>query len=495
MPNNNKGVFNVYGDKGDVILSKINTAKTNTDKKVEYQKYFGFVPNLPGNAVDPDYTHTNFRDQVKIFLDGASYDFKYGYDRNNDRDRSFVSSSDIEIGEFYKTDNNQEDPIIFGYKLMIDMDSSPLFTAVEEFIERYNFLDEIRYIRPIYERFILKLRQFFSDTYNVDDTEVDKKRHYIRNISGLNNLSDSNTPSKYKSIVNYRNESLIITFTDDVKQSFNELAALYKILTWNKFSAKLIIPENLLRFNMKITVCDVRKFNRYYTTSLNEVNEPEVNTSRLVELLDNLNKIVYDVYECQFFFENFSHSDSIDLGAIKATDNASIIVSYKFSNVKFEKPSLLYPYSSFSIEEYGQQRSNRFNKLYNSSNSTIQYKPAWDIVTYKDVDVIGTPLEEAKKNQNNSYWRRLLENVKEAGDRAQTGLGQVLTREAQRQINKRLRLINDAINNAREALGLGQIGEPRNVYQGTSVFENELRNVGRRFFGDIARGALGGLNP
>ena len=84
---------------------------------------------------------------------------------------------------------------------------------------------------------------------------------------------------------------------------------------------------------------------------------------------------------------------------------------------------------------------------------------------------------------------QLVENLKDAA-----------LREAQRQLNIRFRLLNNSIDNIRNAFGIGRIPAPTNVYfpkqntgpYGNSQFFFDVQNSLRNFAGDTLTGLIGG---
>ena len=78
--------------------------------------------------------------------------------------------------------------------------------------------------------------------------------YYLKKVSGLEKLIESNIPDKNKSLVEYRKDLLKLTFTEDVSLDMGTLAYLYKLLYWSKPNGKNIVPENLLRFNCDIVI-------------------------------------------------------------------------------------------------------------------------------------------------------------------------------------------------------------------------------------------------
>jgi len=88
-------------------------------------------------------------------------------------------------------------------------------------------------------------------------------------------------------------------------------------------------------------------------------------------------------------------------------------------------------------------------------------------------------------------------------------LNRAVNKELKSQINIRLRLLNNTIDKIRNAIGIGQMSDPTNVYlplgfpgdptqlggglQASSNFFYDVRGALRTFVGDAAGGKLGKL--
>ena len=151
--------------------------------------------------------------------------------------------------------------------------------------------------------------------------------YYLQKVGGLDKLSENNdVSSAFKYTADYKKDAIVLTFIEDVSLTLGTLASLYKLLYWSKPNGKSLIPENLLRFNCKIIVSELRNFTRVKASG----NSVEV-------IKDNLSRYVYDIKECQFFFSKLPHGDIVD-NIVKDTFlEHSVSFDYKYSTVTFER--------------------------------------------------------------------------------------------------------------------------------------------------------------
>jgi len=86
-------------------------------------------------------------------------------------------------------------------------------------------------------------------------------------------------------------------------------------------------------------------------------------------------------------------------------------------------------------------------------------------------------MDKAKRQERNSKLRQ--------------ELGRKLKSAAVREVNRRIadqaRLLNRTLDNIRNAIGLGRMSEPTNVYN-EDFLRNDIRNAFRRFIGQSVRG-------
>jgi hypothetical protein len=169
----------------------------------------------------------------------------------------------------------------------------------------------------------------------------------LKKISGLDKLIEKNGFDGKGNFINYGEDIITLTLNEDTNLSAGSLIMLYKTLSWSKNSGKKMIPENLLRFDLEITVSETRHYNRVMGENM---------------IADVPNKYTYYLYECQFIFDKISHGDSIDMSSIKILeDGVNISFTYKYSTMKM---STYLPSDSINIEE-----GNKYNSMYFSENS------------------------------------------------------------------------------------------------------------------------------
>jgi len=447
--------------------------------------------------------------------------------------------------------HDKEDPVYFGFEIIIDVNNSPLLNGqVKEFITKFsNDIPELQGRLEIYEQFKKELRRYFrfnvdinnSVEQQIDDPSIfiktsdDPRRYYVRSILGISALVESNTPEATKSFIDYPKTKITLSFLEDTSLNLGTLATLYKSLYWSKLRGKSLIPENLLRFDCQIIVSELRNM-----AQIRKSND-------FMEIVkSNLSRYVYSVYECQFFFDKMTHPDSIDMGTTPVqVDKYDVTFNFKYSNMNFERWNPTFESASGEwislndakerplIKNQPSQNDTEVNQIsfYNSSsfpqssidvNSTLNLNEENDSTDFisseknrsdlniyqlsqKDIPQSGsaTPqniyqnrliiVDPVRPGGSNDIFGRaseqLLENIKTAG-----------LNEAQRQLNIRFRVLNDSIDNIRNQFGIGRMPPPTNVYfpqqnsgaYGQSNVFFDVQNALRNFGGDVLTGLIGG---
>ena len=276
-----------------------------------------------------DILNNDIPNAFDAFNEDGGYEFQHHLDRGDIPSAiKLTKDSDIYLSSYVETDTDNEDPISFGYDLIIDVENSPLFNgAVEDFISQFSSYTEVSSRAKNIKEFKKQFFKFFK--VNISNTlEVKPPRtYYLRKISGLDGLSESISSDKSKQFVEYGKDFINLTLYEDVSVNTGYLAALYKILTWSRINGKKIIPDNLLRFDVEIVVTERRRFNRVIKNGDNTMDQ----------FSDLMSRYRYKLYECQFFFEKFSHGNDIDLRDTNLTQDYDIKFNYKFSTMRFEK--------------------------------------------------------------------------------------------------------------------------------------------------------------
>jgi hypothetical protein len=472
--------------------------------------------------------------------------------------------------EYQGTPSDNEDPVYFGFEIIINVNSSPLFNGeVERFINDIGgTYDEVKSREQILFGFQYELQKYFKFDSSLsqmggrqrdvpspgeigpDGKPYKLKRYYVKKISGLNLLVESNTGNARKSFIDYGKDLLKITFYEDTSLNLGRLASLYKLLYWSRLRGKSIIPENLLRFDCEIIVSELRDFVKVRKSN-----------NMLEVLKSNLSRYRYQVYECQWWFNQMSHPTDIDLSTqLTPTDTYDVEMTFKYSTMIYEqfdggdivlRNSTIDPNSRpkglndlvnenreyFDSREYipvsildsgpTQISFGKINQLENlgntvdidtSTDNTISNLQQQSKVNIYQLLTGPSPISDfqsvnnltqtailnaqatnvANSQSTNStpktdiYGRaaeQLIENLKDAA-----------LREAQRQLNIRFRLLNNSIDNIRNSFGIGRMPPPSNVYfprqntgpYGNSQFFFDVQNSLRNFAGDALTGLIGG---
>ena len=359
------------------VLDDGNTAVSTKSKfgEYEYEDWIGqkITPNglveldtkdrfnesidLPKSSTDLESIPYSMRDHYMIFNDNRTDYFKHGLQVIDGLTpiENPEGASDLRLSQFKYTPFENNDPVMYGFDLIIDGISSPLLNgSVIDFLNQYQGISELAARIPVYEDFKQQFLKFFktkgtlritADQTTMSNTStnpasVDNQKsiyqlgkkaymgYYIQKVAGLQNLVEANKPGTFKYITEYRKDVITLDFLEDVSLSVGTLAHLYKLLYWSKPNGKSMVPENLLRFNCDIVVSECRNFNRV---------RKAVETGNLEIIKDNVSRYVYSLRECQFFFDQMSHPSDIDMGGIAVHDKTPVTFDYKYSTVKFEK--------------------------------------------------------------------------------------------------------------------------------------------------------------
>ena len=337
---------------GQLIKPGANSTILDTDERFSESK------NLPKNSRDLKSSPYSTRDHYLLFNDTRTDYFKHGLqiiDNLTPIENPENGKSELRLSQFQQTPFENNDPVMFGFEIIIDDISSPLLNgSVLDFLKIYSGVDEIKYKIPVYEDFKQQFVKLFrtKTTVNINDEQISISKtkpgyantdsskdlfrggktsymsYYLKKIGGLDNLIESNTTDKKKFLVDYRTDFITLDFNEDVSLTMGTLAHLYKLLYWSKPNGKNLVPENLLRFNCDIIVSECRNFNRV---------RKAIDGGNLEVIKDNLSRYVYSLKECQLFFNTMPHGADVDMSNIATYDNYSIQFDYKYSTVKFER--------------------------------------------------------------------------------------------------------------------------------------------------------------
>jgi hypothetical protein len=281
-------------------------------------------------------SYNSYRDFVgKQFIHLLDY-----YENGNRRITEPIQTTpELLLASWVSSSNENEDPTYLGFDLYIKWNESPLFNgSVERFINTYKGLgnSEIGSRDVIITEFKRQFLKFFRVDAPTTANDVplflgqySPRAYYLKELNGLDNLVHSMDGDKTKQFVSYGTDVITMKFYEDVTQNMGYLSALYKSLSWSRINGKLIIPENLLRFDAEIVVTDIRKFNRLVKNAAE--NKIEV-------YADKLTHYKYTLYECQFLFGKLPHGDAVANATKKEDiDDYEVKFNYKFSTLSFNK--------------------------------------------------------------------------------------------------------------------------------------------------------------
>ena len=251
----------------------------------------------------------------------------------NPKPDSFSNQVNTQINKFRNIfgygsqDNNGsdgiEDPTFIVFDLQMDYAESPLFNSVTDFINEYSdSTPELVERVKLYEQFTGTLFKIFPGN---SDENSGYKRHYVNSISGLDNL--------FKKIVNYPDDVISFTLSEDITMIAQYISELYSNLVYSYDTHRYLIPDNLLRFNLTIFFSDVRDIVSSVIGGSNIVNE-------------NVSKFAYVLHDCQFnFFNSRNFGSDITVsgfegGATNTPSTLSFNINYK-SYSKIMLPNLI----------------------------------------------------------------------------------------------------------------------------------------------------------
>lgn len=495
------------------------------------------------------------RDSYLLFNDNSQDYFRHGI-------QVIDNINNIDGPEFWETQTNKEtatktrlstfkgtsfennDPVMFGFEIIIDDISSPLLNgSITDFLDLFGpNISEIEARRTVYEDFKNQFVKLFKTraTVRIDDslTKISNMKgfssanaenttnllssgkksymnYYIKKIGGLEKLVENNTPSDKTSMVDYNKDIISITFGEDVSLSIGTLAHLYKLLYWSRANGKGMIPENLLRFNCDIIISEVRNFNRV---------RKSIETGDIEVIKDNVSRYVYSLKECQFYFSSMPHDSEIDLSSIKVYDTYVVNFDYKYSTTRFERfvPNgsgfgQYVGYDSgamWKLGNIGQRETIKENGYGKSvpqfltsgtnkygqngvSSPIIMSKPGkskynFDPMITEEQAFQSGDIERPDSGLEN-FKERAKQRRKKFKSNLQDKLIESVAREKKFAINQTVGLLNSALNKILNAQGVTGVSPPKNIYDGS---QNALSRIFYDVRGEVMNfvgGSLGGL--
>ena len=469
------------------------------------------------------------RDTLILYNDATQDYFKYGLQTINNLNNDFPTTQPVKKGEgstarLYNFMNNvkttpyeNNDPVMFGFEIIIDAVSSPLLNgSVYDFLDQFSTnSQEIKARYEVYEDFKNQFKKIFKTrgTVNVNESftrmtnlgsnsaTVESSQqffnagrraymaYFLKKIEGLNNLAEKNSPGTKKYLTDYGKDVIKLEFYEDVSLSLGTLAHLYKLLYWSKALGKTMIPENLLRFNCEIIVSECRNFNR---------TRKALETGNLEIIKDNVSRYIYSLRECQFYFDAYTHPDSIDNSNTTTTESYTVQFDFKYSAMKFERwtpgPDNFGKYVGYhngalwkvgNVGNKGSTYSVPVPKFLTLGGNTLFQngvtKPmvlqnnfkvtgkADELINPQEPNYPEQTLSEKAKDRLKDFKDSSLEKAKGLAKQSGNRLIAAATREAQTFINKKVALLNKSINKILDGIGIDGMTAPRNIYTDKSL--------------------------
>lgn len=226
--------------------------------------------------------------------------FKYGLQLNN------------HISEF-------EDPTYLGFSIEIDMVESPLFRDVENFLninaaKKYAGMESRKKIHAEFKQIVQRI-------FNGQDSAMDEiqknnyvKQHYINSITGLETLT--------KKFIDWKEDKITFELHEDISLYTSYLSQLYNNLVYSYENGRVMIPDNLCKFNMYIKISEIRNLTSLKglipSKSLFDIDKDEALNKKISEALKyNVSSITYKLHDCEFdFFGSKPFDDTITQSGI-----------------------------------------------------------------------------------------------------------------------------------------------------------------------------------
>lgn len=371
--------------------------------------------------------------------DSAASKFKYGLEKNPS------------LSYF-------EDPTYLAYDLIFDVDSSPLFNKkhpngvyrfMNDYVEMMEVSSRLHNDPGIYDEFLNRFWTIFQGDFKKDpNTDAVPRTYYAESIEGLDKLNAK--------IVNYGEDKLTITLTEDLSMSALYLAELYNNLVYSYKSQKYIIPDNCIRFDMLIKITDMREIK----TLTPDDSTPSVDESS--KKFPKKSFIIYRLHDCNFdFFNSMTIDNSITIGGFNLTsidqNPASLKFDIYYKSISREMTPSLIP-NSATLR----------NKMIDLSEPVAQ-----DRELFENMDA-----ERAEEER----WQNMIRNKIKEVPKAISDLGTSLKNRYQEvrgeMLSELISTVKERIrrNETAQNLGLDRFHHPPNVYE-DDIFEKALTFV------------------
>jgi len=252
----------------------------------------------------------------------------------------------------------------------------------------------------------LSIFLIFDKDFNSQN--IRNKTYYIENVLGLDKLNAMIT--NYEGI-NESSDKLTITLTEDVSMLSLYLAELYNNLAYSYKNQRYLIPENCLRFDMKIKLRDIRN---YAVPNPKHKKNPDTEAPMKLNT-ENISNIIYTIHDCNFeFFKSQNVKQDLKVAGFEtmSKDVARLDFNIYFKSVSREiAPKLLPSYFTISnkkadiLNEVNLNKDDDLFKINFGKNDIIE-KTSPDLFR-RLKSTLKSELDNAKKQLVSKYkeWR------------------------------------------------------------------------------------------
>lgn len=424
-------------------------------------------PYDPYNVTNPK--REDFWSQGNEVVSGQQIQKTYDEDTNTFK-RGLYSQYGYRDEDFW-----YEDPFIPSFELYFD-ENSPFFAgdnsslsytktnSLKYFLQTYGLSDGLDsidlqgYLKrfELWNEFKNVFFKIFQKNMQTDITFYNKP-YYISKISGLNNLN--------KKIINYGEDKISITLNEDVSLLVWYIAELYNNLVYSYKNQRFAFPENLLRFDMKIKINDIRNFQIPINNSTNKAGtvSDDMSYKNIKYNISPKSEIMYTLHDCNFnFFESRNYGEDLTIGG--------------YGGDTSNTPQSL----TFDIFYKSVSRNSEFPLIKNSisiNTINLNQEKGSDTEYYKDLNRIKAETVQEPKG----YLSKLIGG---AGQSVANNALNYLDNLETKLREKRGNAINDLLLQFRDTTNLDKI-EPDNVYNPDFNDRTSLKNLGRRIVSDL----------
>lgn len=386
-----------------------------------------------------------------------------------------------------------DDPTYLGFELYFDDtdEKSPFFAAsntnankVMNFLNKYSAIPEIKDRIPLLLEFNQTLFSIFNSVLDENSNRRTSKNYYIQSIKGTDAVVN-------KKIINYPEDKITITLSEDVTMTAQYLAELYNNLVYSYKSNRCMIPSNLLMFDLHIKVNDMRKFRSgtvYNTMAANKTNIPR-------KLEQRSSYVIYTLHDCTFdFFDSKNSTDELvvgGFGASAASTPATLSFDIRFKSVsKIIEPVLKQgALSIFNKEKVLHGKSEevdyRFFKTTKIGDDLYRFDKQI-LEKYLNPVAYGmSTLDKKSELKKKKGFDKYLDKAKGAIKHVVDETKDTIIRNIK---EKRDELINRLISQIKDKTSIMKVKDLGNVYDGDNrVSGTELKKFGNKLKNDIIR--------